>query len=808
MGLPLLALLAAWSVARPPAPDNPQQAKVAETSADEQVFRDAGLDPSATGVVQFFRDRTGSPQPDQITALIRQLGGSDGVSALAALIRIGYPAVAQLRPVANGLEDLVAAQRARRCLELIEGRNGERLARSGAHLIATLHPGDSPALLLAYLPYAESEAVRRDLEDALLSVTPANGRPDATLLAALGDAVPLRRAAAAAAVCRSGGTDSVVAVRPLLKDAVPLVRQKAALGLAAHNVAEAVPVLIDLLAEGSIDRREIEDYLSRLAGEWAVAAPKGADRVAVQLRRETWAAWWRSVDGPALLAEFRSRTLSDAELERARSLLTQLGSDSVEVSDAALTALDEMGDRVAPLLRRAANGRGRIAEQARVGLQEIARNQLRPLPSAAGRLLALRRPAGSLEALLAYLPCADSDDAEASLAALLPDLGIRDKIPEPALLAALNDRLSLRRAAAAEAICAGKAINHLSAVRTLLNDRDADVRRRAALALVDVHDEAAIPALIDLLAVHPSVQRATEVEEMLCRIAGEHAPELALNADADVRAKVRSAWLSWWQEHRADMPLADFELRPRQLNHILAVDLWHAGKAEGRVVELDENGKICWQIGKLMGPQEARFLPGGHLLIAEQNANRVTERDLTGKVIWEYPVPMAFQCQRLANGHTFMAGRNILLELDRSGKEVFSLRRQQYLLAARRFRNGQIGIVTTQGEYVRLDQTGKELMRFRLPLPGASTLSSAEVLSGDHVLVCANNQNRVAEYDADGKTVWEASILRPGNPTRLANGHTMVVTANSRGLTEFDRSGVVVNEWKEMAVAPWRVDRR
>src|SRR5262249_16314020 len=156
-------------------------------------------------------------------------------------------------------------------------------------------------------------------------------------------------------------------------------------------------------------------------------------------------------------------------------------------------------------------------------------------------------------------------------------------------------------------------------------------------------------------------------------------------------------------------------------------------------------------------------LPGGRVLVAEQNANRVTERDLTGKVLWERSVALPFQCQRLRNGNTFVAARNLILEVDAKGREVFSLRRPDHLIPARRVRDGHTAFFTQQGDYVRLDPWGKEVRSFHVGSPGVAAFTSAEVLPGDHVVVAVQHQNRVAEYDSGGNPVWEATVTTPGS---------------------------------------------
>jgi HEAT repeat protein len=80
--------------------------------------------------------------------------------------------------------------------------------------------------------------------------------------------------------------------RDLLRDPSSAVRLRAALALAESNDAEAVPVLIDLLAElPSEQRRPVEEFLTQLAEEWAPAVEfKGEDEIARKIRRDAWAA--------------------------------------------------------------------------------------------------------------------------------------------------------------------------------------------------------------------------------------------------------------------------------------------------------------------------------------------------------------------------------------------------------------------------------------------------------------------------------------------------------------------------------------
>src|SRR5262249_32727227 len=134
--------------------------------------------------------------------------------------------------------------------------------------------------------------------------------------------------------------------------------------------------------------------------------------------------------------------------------------------------------------------------------------------------------------------------------------------------------------------------------------------------------------------------------------------------------------------------------------------------------------------------------------------------------------------QRLANGNTFVALRNQLLELDRTGKEVFTHHRlNQDIMAAARLRDGQYVLLTYSWQYIRLDATGKEQKNARVGnFPFQVNPSAVDFLTNDRLLVAQYNQSKVTEVDATGRVLWEASVPMPTSAVRLANGNTLVVS--------------------------------
>ncbi len=318
----------------------------------------------------------------------------------------------------------------------------------------------------------------------------------------------------------SAGMEAAAAEK-LLTDANPEVRLGAALVQAKANNPAAIPVLIDLLAVLPAHKRgPAEEYLRELAGEWAPAgAPVREDEIARKIHRDAWAAWWANTDGPALLALLKKRTLDASEIEKVKEAIRRLGDKSYAVREKAVVELIARGRPVLPYLKEALkNSELEIVRRAQRCLQRIEEDPGQRLPATVFRLLALRKPAGALETLLAYLPFAE-EDTLIEMQSTLATLAIHDGKPDPALLAALGDSQPLVRATAAEALARANDIKSRPALRKLLADADRSVRLRVALALAP-RDVQAISVLIALMADLPGEQ-AWQVHDVLSQLAGE-----------------------------------------------------------------------------------------------------------------------------------------------------------------------------------------------------------------------------------------------------------------------------------------------
>jgi hypothetical protein len=346
-----------------------------------------------------------------------------------------------------------------------------------------------------------------------------------------------------------------------------------------------------------------------------------------------------------------------------------------------------------------------------------------------------------------------------------------------------------------------------TAVRKLLEDDDTEVRLQAALALAEAGDRDAVTVLIDLLGVL-SPEKGWSAEDILFTLAGEKAPSVGLGRTKEEREKCRSAWAEWWKKNGAGVDLTVLGKEPAFLGHTVVVQLDMRAPTTGRVVEYGRDGKARWQIEGLRTPRDAQVLPGDRVLVAEYSLRRVSEWSTQGKLLWQQTLPgggMVLGAQRLRTGHTFVVTRDQLLEMDRDGKIVFSLRRPSDISTARKLRNGDVVLLTNTGTCIRLDAQGKELSSF----PASRTLIGGgfEVLPSGGIVMADYYQNRIVEYDARGKPVWEVPMERPSAVSRLPNGHVLVTSAVRPRVVEIDRQGKEV--WQmPIEGRPYRAFRR
>jgi HEAT repeat protein len=787
--------LVTWSLCHPQSPRHLLGEDAPPSGDDERALRDAGLSSSGEALLAFFQARARTEiDREPLQRLLQQcVKGSpeERVRATAELLGLGPLALPALRQAAGDLDRPDLAERAARCLPWLEGPASHKLLIAAAQALARRKPDGAAAALLTYLPLAEDGEVTHAVNAALAAVATPHGKPDPALLKGLADPLGVRRAAAGVALAHANPPEQLPAVRKLLKDAAPGVRLRTALALAEAHDAEAIPVLIELLGElPAAERQPIEEFLAKLAGEWTPAAQfVSEDKIGRRIRRDAWAAWWRNTDEESLLAAVREHTLTSDDRVKIAALLAKISSDDFTVRERVSKELFAMGRICLPQLNDAAKSKdAETARRAKLLIERIERDPVHHLPSAAVRLLGVRKPPGAVEALLAYLPFAENETIDADSKSALTVLAQRDGKPHPALLALLKNSNPGLRATGAEILVQGGGNAGRAAARALLSDDSPEVRMRVALAVARTKDQAGVPVLIELLTVLPLDQVAT-IEDSLHQLAGDSAPEVTAGTEPAERRKCRDAWAAWWKLNSGRVDLARLNAR-LWYGYTLVCDM-----QGGRVYELDRQGKQRWIINGVGNPTDARVLPGNRVLIAEYGPDRVTERDFTGKVLWEKRIPNPVNVQRLANGNTFVATFNgPIYEFDKSGNEVLRINNPAGMnMSANRTRRGTIVSLTQNGQCCIMDSSGKQLKTFTSGQVG-NFLGCVDVAPNGHIIVAQQHRNKVVEFDADGKTVVEVDAPNAMSATALPNGHFLVASQNTQRVYEVDRKGKIVWE--------------
>jgi hypothetical protein len=500
-------------------------------------------------------------------------------------------------------------------------------------------------------------------------------------------------------------------------------------------------------------------------------------------------------DAAEALDFFRKRTPAGAQRQRLRLLVRQLADDSFEVRQKATAELVVSGPVAAAPLRAAARSPdAEVAARALAVLRQVRRDGAAPLIVAGVRAVARRQPPGTVPALLAYLPFAEDEGIAEEVRAVLAALTVQDARPDPALLQGLASADPDERAAAGTVLARANLPDTRPPVRRLLEDDDPSVRLRVGRGLVMAKEREAVPVLIELFGDLAGEDR-WDLEDLLERVAGEGAPALPRDDAEATRRRRLGAWRGWWQTHADTVDLSRLK-EPRPAGRLLLV-LAGLQAVGGQLLEVGADGRPRRIIDWLTRPIAAEPLPGGGVLIAEYRDRRVTEQTFDGKLLWEKALPAnPVAVQHLANGNTFVACRNRLLEYDRDGKETWDVRRPtRDVVGARKHADGSTRLVTHDGFCRWLDAAGRETRSF--PAAGPYVLGTGiDLLPNRRVLVPRFGQDRVTEYDATGNVLWEAAVPGPASAERLPNGHTLVGCTTPPLVVELDRLGQVVWQFR------------
>lgn len=534
---------------------------------------------------------------------------------------------------------------------------------------------------------------------------------------------------------------------------------------------------------------------------------------------ETVKAAGYDADPKALMDFFKKHTVTDADRARLGTLIKQLGDDDFDRREEATEEIQKFGvAAIGPLRQAERTSDPEVLRRCEQCLKAIEKVPTRTLASAAARLLAELKAEGASETLLNYLPLAEDEAVADDVRAALAGVAMRDGKPDPALKAALAEKDALKRGAAAEAFARGGDKAMRGEARKLLeSDADADLKLRVAVALVGgAKDKDVVESMIKLMADVPA-EAGWRAEELLVRMAGEKGPAVSLGADKTAREKARDEWLKWWKDNAKDVDLAKLDESERTLGYTLLIEMDVRGIG-GRVQEVGPDGKKRWEITNVQFPTDAVVLPGNKVIIAEQNNNRVSERDTaTGKEVWGQTFNQPVGLQRLPSGNLVVVGRHQVVEWGRDRKPVSTITRQNYdIVCGAKLRNGQFAVMTQQAQIVTYDKDGKQLDTFSAAIGNrrqANYNSTMQVLPNGKALVTL--WQAVAEVDFNKKESKSALTFNyPSSAQRLPNGNILVSSQNTYRTVEMDpRNNKTVWEHKpennnQNFYRAWRAKRR
>ncbi len=534
-------------------------------------------------------------------------------------------------------------------------------------------------------------------------------------------------------------------------------------------------------------------------------------------------------DDTSLMEFLRSRCRDSVDRVEVERLIERLRSDSFPEREKAEQALGEMESLALPALRKAVEHEdAEVRVRARTCLERTERRIRERLPLAAVRLLVKREPAGVVETLIRCLPYTRDAAVEKEIWFGLDQLARKKGRIDPALMIALTDERPARRALAACVVGARGNAEERKAATALLDDPDAGVRLRAAQGLLAARHKEGIPTLIRLLE-DPVIENCWQAEELLCWAAWTKAPGDVVGAGtAESKRKACAAWRVWWQARGPALDLAkdaaDFR-RPGLL-------LVEGGNGGGPCLYGCDN-RVRWELPDMPPSGHTELLPGGRTWRAGlgtygpnspawEKQLQIVERDVDGRVMWEYKwsgsdeEAKAELFRRLPNGNTLLvvtSGPDVTaLEVGRDKKERIrwtsnlgqdAVRRNWTLLPSGNLLGWpwefDLATGTRTKRFGFLDKYESAL----LPHPGFI----AEVLPEGRLLIC--HAKGAAEVDFRGEVLWVHETLGGvAWAKRLDNGDRLLLpyienTSASARVSDFsvrvDASGRPLKDWLDRA---------
>lgn len=540
-----------------------------------------------------------------------------------------------------------------------------------------------------------------------------------------------------------------------------------------------------------------------------------------------------------LIEYLKVRTLTDLDQSKIGDVIKKFGADDFDDRVRATEEVERFGPAaIGPLKTAERDPDPEVAYRARQALKRMEKVPHSQVAAAAVRAVVKLKPKEAAAVLIGFLPMADTDEVAEEIRAGLIALAVTDGKPEPALIAALDDKSVVRRVAAYVALIEGgppgeriRSKEAFPLVKAAVRkETDADAKFRGLWALLMTSREKEfVPDLIDLIPKLPR-GRIWQLEEFLLQVAGDAKPDARFGKSAEQLTKAKDAWAGWWAKTGAGVDLATFDFKPRITGFTDIIEYDYRGSGLFRVVTLGPDLKEKAKIGgttanQLQLPSDVKKLANGNYLIAEQNVNRVTERDSTGRIVKTTNVVQPLSLDVLPDGGMVVVCRNQVVQYDKDQKQTWLYPRSQYdIMGGRLLPGGDVVFVTflSQGpNCFRLGKNGKEVnFHFNWGLrlanafraekdrePGGARAlgriqqgqyQSIDATGDEKLMVC--EFNRVVEYDLKtGKELWKHDVNAPTSCQRLPNGNTLITLINHHPggkVIEVDPTGETVWEYE------------
>jgi HEAT repeat protein len=520
-----------------------------------------------------------------------------------------------------------------------------------------------------------------------------------------------------------------------------------------------------------------------------------------------------------LVAFLKEKSESDGDLKNIYGLVAQLGSEHYADRESARKKLISIGLPALPELRQGAKSKdAEIARGCLACLQEVERDQTWECQRLAVRLLILRKPPDAIETLVRFLPFAGDPKTEEEICYGVNQL-IEAGLSKTPLVAALENAVGCRRALACCILGRIGNDRERARVKQLLTDSNAEVRLRAAQGFLAGGREDGITTLIALLRDAP-VHLAWQAEELLRWVAGGKAPtELIGTGEDSRRRKCAAAWDNWWLKERGNINTG--EDRARRPTLVLAYSNETGGTDGKRKAELSlvgSDGTRRWENKTLLDPCSVHFLPNGEGVVIAEGFEGVTVREIslqneTKRKMDLEALGAPSACERLPNGHTFVAIQNRVWEFSSEGKILIAkkLTSDDYLnlCIVERLPRGRVVCSSLEGPILESNiENGEETFRITpSETKGTGTTAFLSTASNGDFLFFDTRLGTIIVSDRAGKCSRVHKERRLYGVSSGLHG-TMFLAYGASGdsgrIAEIDQSGEVLSEifLKDTALGP------